>query len=138
MRTVHRHRYGEIDITMNILEEMMKKVPNMKVIVNGDDELSAYLAMDCSNPFVTYGISKPVIKNKTNEIREGRFCKCCGERLVYSFYHYSQLGDYRCPKCGFKRPEINFDSTGYKRIATVHGKICGQCIVTVMVRLISP
>ena len=27
-------RYGEIDITMNILEEMMKKVPDMKVIVN--------------------------------------------------------------------------------------------------------
>ena len=65
----------EIDITMNILEEMMKKVPDMKVIVNGDDALSAYLAMDCGNPFVTYGISKPVIKNKTNEIREGRFCK---------------------------------------------------------------
>ena len=46
-------RYGEIDITMNILEEMMKKVPDMKVIVNGDDALSAYLAMDCGNPFVT-------------------------------------------------------------------------------------
>lgn len=43
-------RYGEIDITMNILEEMMKKVPDMKVIVNGDDALSAYLAMDCGNP----------------------------------------------------------------------------------------
>ena len=106
--------YGEIDITMNILEEMMKKVPDMKVIVNGDDALSAYLAMDCGNPFVTYGISKPVIENKTNEIREGRFCKCCGERLIYSFYHYSQLGDYRCPKCGFKRPEIDFDATDVK------------------------
>ena len=107
-------RYGEIDITMNILEEMMRKVPDMKVIVNGDDALSAYLAMDCGNPYVTYGISKPVIRSKTNEIREGRFCKCCGERLVYSFYHYSQLGDYRCPKCGFKRPEINFDATDVK------------------------
>ncbi len=41
--------YGEIDITMNILEEMMRKVPDMKVIVNGDDALSAYLAMDSGN-----------------------------------------------------------------------------------------
>ena len=103
-------RYGEIDITMNILEEMMKKVPDMKVIVNGDDALSAYLAMDCGNPFVTYGISKPVIKNKTNEIREGRFCNCCGERLVYSFYHYSQLGDYYCPNCGIKRPKLTYNA----------------------------
>lgn len=89
-------RYGEIDITMNILEEMIRKVPDMKLIVNGDDALSAYLAKDSGNACIYYGISRPVMKNETNEIREGRFCKCCGERLQYSFYHYSQLGDYRC------------------------------------------
>ena len=65
-------RYGEIDITMNILEEMMRKIPKMQIIVNGDDALSAYLAMDSGNPYVTYGISKPVIKSAANEIREGR------------------------------------------------------------------
>ena len=63
-------RYGEIDITMNILETMIKTVPDMKVIVNGDDALSAYLAMDSGNPCVFYGISQPVMKNDTNEIRE--------------------------------------------------------------------
>ena len=41
-------RYGEIDITMNILEEMIRTVPKMQVIVNADDALSAYLAMDLS------------------------------------------------------------------------------------------
>ena len=108
-------RYGEIDITMNILEEMMRKVPKMQIIVNGDDALSAFLAMDAGNPYITYGISEKVVEDKdSHEIREGRFCKCCGERLIYSFYHYSQLGDYRCPKCGFKRPEINFDATDVK------------------------
>lgn len=107
-------RYGEIDITMNILEEMMRKIPDMKVIVNGDDALSAYLAMDSGNPYVTYGISKPVMRSAANEIREGRFCKKCGERLMYSFYHYSQLGDYRCPKCGFQRPELQYDAFDVK------------------------
>lgn len=107
-------RYGEIDITMNILEEMMRKVPKMQIIVNGDDALSAYLAMDSGNSYVTYGISKPVIKSAANEIREGRFCKCCGEKLEYRFYHYSQLGDYYCPKCGFARPKLNFDAEDVK------------------------
>lgn len=107
-------RYGEIDITMNILEEMMRSVPKMKVIVNGDDALSAYLAMDSGNPFVTYGISRQVMKNETNEIREGRFCKRCGAKLDYSFYHYSQLGDYKCPKCGFARPKLDYDATEVK------------------------
>lgn len=107
-------RYGEIDITMNILEEMMRKVSEMKVIVNGDDALSAYLAMDSGNPYVTYGISKPVVQFAANEIREGRFCKKCGERLQYSFYHYSQLGDYKCPKCGFQRPALQYDAYDVK------------------------
>ena len=107
-------RYGEIDITMNILEEMIRTVPKMQVIVNADDALSAYLAMDCGNPYITYGISKPVQKSAANEIREGRFCKKCGARLEYSFYHYSQLGDYRCPSCGFERPQIQYDAYGVK------------------------
>ncbi len=46
-------RYGEIDITMNILKESMQSAPDMKVIVNGDDALSAFLAMDSGNDFVT-------------------------------------------------------------------------------------
>lgn len=103
-------RYGEIDITMNILNEMMKTLPQMQVIVNGDDALSAYLAMECGNSYVCYGISEPVMKNETNEIREGRFCKKCGARLEYRFYHYSQLGDYSCPTCGFERPKLDYDA----------------------------
>lgn len=107
-------RYGEIDITMNILETMIRSVPKLKVLVNGDDALSAYLAMSSGNPYVAYGISQQVMKNDINEIREGRFCKKCGERLSYRFYHYSQLGDYKCPKCGFARPELTYDATDVK------------------------
>lgn len=104
-------RYGEIDITMNILKESMQSAPDMKVIVNGDDALSAFLAMDSGNDFVTYGISEKVIEDKgSREIREGRFCKKCGAPLHYNFYHYSQLGDYKCTDCDFVRPKIDFNA----------------------------
>ena len=82
--------------------------------VHSDINLSVYLAMDSGNPYVTYGIRKPVIKSAANEIREGRFCKRCGEKLEYRFYHYSQLGDYYCPKCGFARPKPDFDAEDVK------------------------
>ncbi|MDE6752263.1 MAG: MurT ligase domain-containing protein [Eubacterium sp.] len=104
-------RYGEIDITMNILKESMQSAPDMKVIVNGDDALSAFLAMDSGNDFVTYGISEKVLDDKdSREIREGRFCKKCGALLHYNFYHYSQLGDYKCTDCDFVRPKIDFNA----------------------------
>lgn len=120
-------RYGEIDITMNILKEVMKSAPKMKVIVNGDDALSAFLAMDSGNPYATYGISKKVTDDsKSNEIREGRLCKKCGALLHYNFYHYSQLGDYACTNCDFKRPELDFDAgdveVGETLSFTVEGK----------------
>ena len=97
-------RYGEIDITMDLLSRAMKMAPDMKVLVNGDDSLSTYLALENENPHFTFGIGQQVFrKEDTREIREGRFCKRCGEKMEYNFYHYSQLGDYYCPRCGFKR-----------------------------------
>ena len=36
-------RYGEIDITMNILQKAIQMAPDMKIIVDGDDPLSFYL-----------------------------------------------------------------------------------------------
>lgn len=105
-------RYGEIDITMKLLDQAMKMAPDMKIIVNGDDALSAYLAMESGNEYVTYGISERVFEEQdSHEIREGRFCKRCGGRLAYDFYHYSQIGVYHCPDCGFARPAIDFDAS---------------------------
>lgn len=120
-------RYGEIDITMNLLKEVMQTAPKMKVIVNGDDALSTFLAMDSGNPYVTYGISEKVLDDKdSHEIREGRFCKKCGALLHYNFYHYSQLGDYACTKCDFKRPQIQYDASeievGENLAFTVEGR----------------
>ena len=106
-------RYGEIDITMNILKEVMRSAPDMKIVVNGDDALSAFLAMDAGNEFITYGINEKVTDDddNTHEIREGRFCKKCGAPLHYEFYHYSQLGVYSCTKCDFKRPYIQYNAS---------------------------
>lgn len=105
-------RYGEIDITMDMLNRAIKMAPDMKVIVNGDDALSAYLAMESGNEYVTYGITERVFDTQSEkEIREGRFCKKCGARLEYEFYHYSQIGKYNCPSCDFTRPEINFEAS---------------------------
>ena len=105
-------RYGEIDITMDILKKAIKMAPDMTLLINGDDSLSVTLALDTGNKYHTYGISEKVLDGDENsEIREGRFCKKCGAKMKYHFYHYSQLGDYECPGCGFKRPAIEFDAS---------------------------
>ena len=54
-------RYGEIDANINLIRDMVKSVPKTTVIVNGDDALTTYLAMETGNPYVTYGVSKPLL-----------------------------------------------------------------------------
>ncbi len=105
-------RYGEIDITIDILSQSIAMAPNMTLVINGDDPLSLSLAKKSGNTFITYGISEKVFDaDEDAEIREGRFCAMCGAKMHYNYYHYSQLGDYECPKCGFKRPEIDYPAT---------------------------
>lgn len=105
-------RYGEIDTTMELLSTAMDMAPNMKILANADDSLSACLTLEHKNPHAFYGISEQVLQDEdAKEIREGRFCKRCGEKMEYHFYHYSQLGDYYCPHCGFKRPLPDYDAS---------------------------
>ena len=118
-------RYGEIDLTMKALEKAIRLAPNMTLVINGDDPLTAYLSKKSGHRIVSFGVSERVGENaqervpekrssendsltgSSGEVREGRFCENCGAPLQYDFYHFSQLGIYRCPSCGFQRPSIN-------------------------------
>ena len=121
-------RYGEIDLTMEALEKAIRMEPDMKLIINGDDPLTAFLAMESGNRFVSFGVSEQVQERGGSEVREGRFCERCGAQLHYDFYHFSQLGVYHCPNCGFERPQIDYEASGIRLegglsfdIKVVHG-----------------
>ena len=101
-------RYGEVDTTSELMKKAMIKVPELKVILNGDDpNCVQFSTVKGIKPYY-YGISEQVLEQK-NGTNEGKFCPVCGEVQEYNYYHYSQLGDFKCPKCGFKRPEIDFE-----------------------------
>lgn len=101
-------RYGEIDITIKLLSEAFDKLEKVNLILNGDDPLCAYFGTKYNALY--YGVDEKT-SSETNEIKEGRFCLNCGAELKYNYYHYSQLGDYYCEKCGFKRPKLDYYAT---------------------------
>ena len=105
-------RFGEVDITFNKLKTGVSSVKKTKLIINCDDVLSYTLACDCGNTYVTYGISEQIFDDiSRSEIRESIFCRSCGKKLEYDFFHYGQLGIYHCPNCGLKRPEPDYTAT---------------------------
>ncbi len=102
-------RFGEVDITYNKLMSAVTSVPKTTLIINCDDILSYSLAEKSGNPFVTYGISEQIFDDiSRSEIRESIFCRNCGNKLDYDFFHYGQLGIYHCQKCGWTRPEPDY------------------------------
>lgn len=112
-------RYGELDTSMELLKKAMKQETDLKILVNGDDPLLVYLAQQKGSAYDTYGISDAAYaQGKTNEVREGRFCKCCGSPLEYEYFYYGQLGCYHCSSCGFARPDIRFAAS---KISLEHG-----------------
>ena len=105
-------RYGDIDAIANLFINVMKAAPDMKIIVNGDDALTSYIALESGNKVIPYGINEKVLEGKeSKEMHEGRFCRRCGAPLEYKFHHYSQLGNYACTACDFKRPEVQFNAS---------------------------
>lgn len=101
-------RYGEIDITMDLLSRAIDKCKNLTLILNGDDPLCARFGLNRRN-VKYFGISERVLP-QTDETKEGRYCAVCKKELCYNYYHYSQLGDYFCPHCGNSRPKIDFEA----------------------------
>ncbi len=106
-------RFGEVDITYNKLLTAVKSVPDTTLIINCDDILSYSLAEESGNSFVTCGISEQIFDDiSRSEIRESIFCRRCGTKLEYDFFHYGQLGIYHCPNCGWERPEPDYTAQG--------------------------
>ncbi len=102
-------RYGEIDITMNAVKKALDMHPDIQLVLNADDPLVAWFGKGHKCHF--YGVGEKVLGEECAEIKEGRFCKECGNELEYEYYHYSQLGKYRCSKCGFQRPRAEFEAS---------------------------
>lgn len=101
-------RYGEIDITSEKILSAIRMIPSPRLVLNGDDPLCVRFGREKNVKAYYYGISEKVLP-QTNDTKEGRFCPICGAEQTFRYYHYSQLGDYYCPVCGFKRPRIDFE-----------------------------
>lgn len=65
------------------------------------------------NKSLAFGIASDMGLS-ADRISDSRFCQKCGGALEYDYVHYGQLGAYRCPDCGWARPELAFAATNVR------------------------
>ncbi len=98
-------RYGEVTATLNNIRIGIGNSPDATLCLNADDSLTASLAGEFSNPVVFYGVNVPVYAERVAEVSDAPYCIKCKHEYVYDYVTYGHLGGYRCPHCGYARPQ---------------------------------
>lgn len=103
-------RYGEIYTTYNKIIEGIKLAPDATIIANGD--ASIFSSVDLPNPKIFYGFKLPS-DHSQNDVKapvntDGVLCSECNHILHYHDRIYANLGDFFCPNCGYRRPELTY------------------------------
>ena len=98
-------RYGDVSNTLAAIRAGVAGSPETTLVLSADDPVTATLGVDVPNPVIWYGLEPACGTPGQPGEAEIRTCMKCGTELEYSYVNYAHLGGYRCPGCGFERPE---------------------------------
>jgi UDP-N-acetylmuramyl tripeptide synthase len=101
-------RYGELEIVAERWRAAIGELPaTATLVVNGDDPIVAELA-DGRGGAVRFGLDDPrQSRSGLQHAADSKYCVRCGAPYVYAAVYVGHLGDYRCPRCDHRRPELD-------------------------------
>ncbi|HLF71379.1 MAG TPA: MurT ligase domain-containing protein [Dehalococcoidia bacterium] len=100
-------RYGEVEAVAQRWREALAAAPaDLRLVLNADDPAVAGLGE--GREHVTYfGVDdKRLDRGRVEHAADSLTC-ACGGRLEYDAVYYGQIGAWRCPTCGRKRPKLD-------------------------------
>ena len=116
-------RYGEITHTLNNIKIGIQNSKNAVVCLNADCSMTASLREEISNDIVLYGVNLPIYKKHIKESSDAPYCIHCKHEYEYEYITFGHLGKYKCPNCGYERPEPDVAVTDVFISDTDHSEI---------------
>ena len=118
-------RYGEVTHTLNNIRTGIKNSPNAKLVLNADCSLTASIAEDIEDRsrILFYGVNVPIYKHRVKEQSDAPYCIHCKHEYEYEYVTYGHLGKYRCPNCGYSRPDPDVFVSSVKGSDASHSEI---------------
>jgi UDP-N-acetylmuramyl tripeptide synthase len=103
--TRNAHPYHIYDI----IKDAVDLAPNAKLVLNADDPIVRNFGTDRAD-VVYFGMDKNGFSTeKTDALyNDCHYCPRCKAEMHYDFFHYTHLGSYSCPSCGYSRPETAY------------------------------
>ena len=101
-------RYGELEIVAERWRAAIGELSGTAtLVVNGDDPIVADLA-DGRGGAVRFGLDDPrQSRSGLQHAADSKYCVRCGAPYEYAAVYVGHLGDYRCPRCDHRRPELD-------------------------------
>jgi UDP-N-acetylmuramyl tripeptide synthase len=101
-------RYGELEHLAERWREAVRELTAEAIlVVNGDDPQVGDLARERPGSLV-FGLDDT--RHSVAELQhaaDSKWCLRCGRPYEYAAAYVGHLGDYRCPSCGHRRPELD-------------------------------
>ena len=108
-------RYGEIYSVYQLMLEGAQQAPNATILANGDSPIFSSEPLQHSQKFFGFDTSnEPDVPVPSNT--DGLLCPSCHSLLHYHLNTYGNLGNYYCPNCDFKRPDLDFKVTAINEL----------------------
>lgn len=103
-------RNGDVEVIFNKIASSIDA--STKLIINADDPIVNRLKYMHKGEVITYGIAKTSDSKKVpmSYTFDAAYCPKCHNKLKYSYYHYGHIGSYKCPKCDFKRGNLDYEA----------------------------
>lgn len=107
-------RCGEIDRIQESIVGALGSSPETVLVYNADDPLCATIADRVSQlpgregvRSIAFGVAESMGLAQ-NLVTDATMCQRCSTMFEYEWRQYGQLGEWRCPNCGFSRPALDF------------------------------
>lgn len=97
-----------------IFEEIKKGLnTDIHLYLNANDPILLKYNLEDDFKVTYYSVSETKESYKENIFNSLNYPRCpkCNSKLKYNFYHFEDLGDFKCAKCEFKTPESKYKVT---------------------------
>lgn len=100
-------RYGELDTVARRMREAATALPrDATLVLNADDPIVSLIGDSASCRVLRFGIDdERVVGALAQNVSDLTHCPRCRARLEYRRVVLGHIGDYRCARCGFARPQ---------------------------------
>lgn len=101
-------RYGEVNMVLGDWRKALSDVnSNTFLFTNGDDPGLSFITKNLKLKTYYFGIDERFMtRDSTGHDVDFIYCPNCQTKLDYKKVSFSHMGDFICPKCNFKRENI--------------------------------